>query len=543
MRKPRLEELTLREKIGQTGFPGVRDLRLGVINNGGYAEYFTKYPFTGLYADHALTKENVPFTSPSHFANTLAEAQKTVKIPFFVAADMEYGAATKFGELHRVPSNMSIGAANSEELAYKRANFFARELKTMGVNWSFSPVCDMLNNFFDVMGIRCISDDPDTISNLASAMVRGIEDAGVATSPKHFPGSGNDYRDTHFCTAQNDMTREEWDATYGKIYRSLINAGAKSIMISHMAFPAVDDSLTPNGSPRPATASKKILDILRKEMNYDGIIVTDAVAMKAIATAFEHEDVYIECFNAGNDVVLFVHDDYIDIMEKAVLDGRVSMERLNESVERILRIKEELGFFDDYKVTPPLTKEENEEFDALNYEIAKSALTLVSNSMQTIPFDKNKVKSALVVAYSPYEPFFEGAKELVYEFERRGIAADIVPGLETKEDTEAAARKYDIIVYATYLAMAQPTGMPFFSSNFSTLFNAFAYGQEKSVGVSFGAPSIYYNYFETAPAFVNAYSMDKSTMRAFVGAILGDFEFKGKSPVALRPSFAKKNYK
>ena len=542
MKRPKLSELTLREKIGQTGFPGVRDLRLGVINNGGYSGYFKKYPFTGMYADHSLTKDNVPFDSPSHMAKTLKEANAELKIPFFVAADMEYGAATKFGELHRIPSNMSIGAAGSGELAYKRARFFAKELKTMGVNWSFSPVTDMLNNFFDVMGIRCISDNAETIARLASAMVRGMEDQGVATSPKHFPGSGNDYRDTHFCTAMNDMTRDEWDATYGKIYRSVIEAGTKSIMISHMAFPAVDDSLTPNGSPRPATASKKVLDILRREMNFDGIIVTDAVAMKAIASAFDHEDVYIECFNAGNDIVLFVHDDYIDIMEKAVLDGRVSMERLDESVERILRIKEELGLFERDDIAPSLTDEENREFDELNLEIARSAITLINNKMGSVPFDKDKIKRALIVAYSPYDPFFEGASEMADEFLRRGIECDIVKTVDTKEELCEAAEKYDLIVYATYLAMSQPTGMPFFSKDFSTLFNAFAYGSEKSVAASFGAPSIYYNYFETAPAYLNTYSMDKSTMRAFVGGILGDFEFTGKSPVALRPSFEKKKY-
>ncbi len=543
MKKPNLSELTLREKIGQTGFPGVRDLRLGVINNGGYAEYFTKYPFTGMYADHALTVDNEPFESPEHMAKTLKQANSALKIPFLVAGDMEYGAATKFGKLHRVPTNMSIGAADSQELAYKRASFFAKELKTMGMNWSFSPVSDMLNNFFDVMGVRCISDNADKIAKLAAAMVRGLEDEGIASSPKHFPGSGNDYRDTHFCTAQNDMTREEWDATYGKIYRSVIEAGAKSIMISHMAFPAVDDSLTPNGSPCPATASKKVLDILRKEMHYDGIIVTDAVAMKAIASAFDHEDVYIECFNAGNDIVLFVHDDYIDVMEKAVLDGRISMERLDESVERILRFKEDLGLFDEKDVTPALTAEENAEFDALNYEIAKSALTLINNKMGTVPFDSKKIKNAIIVAYSPYEPFVDGAKELAEEFRRRGIEADIVTAFDTKEELEEAAQKYDIIIYAAYLAMSQPTGMPFFSKSFSTLFNAFSYGAEKSVAASFGAPSIYYNYFETAPAYVNAYSMDKSTMCAFVGGILGDFEFTGKSPVALKPNFARPKYK
>jgi len=230
-------------------------------------------------------------------------------------------------------------------------------------------------------------------------------------------------------------------------------------------------------------------------------------------------------------------------MEKAVLDGRISMERLDESVERILRFKESLGLFEKTELAPALTDAENDAFDAVNYEIAKSSLTLINNSLNTIPFDPKKVKSAIIVAYSPYEPFVEGAGVMADELERRGIKTDIVTAFDTKEELEEAAKKYDIIIYATYLAMSQPTGMPFFSKSFSTLFNAFSYGAEKSVAASFGAPSIYYNYFETASAFINAYSMDKSTMRAFIGGILGDFEFTGKSPVALKPSFAKKNYK
>ena len=105
------------------------------------------------------------------------------------------------------------------------------------------------------------------------------------------------------------------------------------------------------------------------------------------------------------------------------------------------------------------------------------------------------------------------------------------------------SEEYDIIVYACYLAMSQPQGMSFYSKDLSTLFYAFAYGSEKSVAASFGAPSIYYNYFESVPTFINAYSMDASTMRAFVGALLGDFEMTGKSPVDLKPNFVKRNYK
>ena len=543
MKRPRLEDLTLREKIGQTGFPGVRDLRLGVINNGGYTEYLTKYPFTGIYADLALTKDNVPFDSVEHFAATVTDAQRNVKIPFIVMADMEYGASAKFPNLHRVTANMSLGAACSEELAYKRANFFAREARTMGVNCLTNPVLDLLNNFFDVMGVRCLSSDPEIIEKLAPHLIRGIEDAGIATSPKHYPGSGYDYRDTHFCFGTQDMTREEWDSTYGKIWKAAVDAGARTFMVSHNSFPAVDDSLTPLGVPRPATASKKVLDILREELGFKGVIITDAVAMKGCAAAFEHDDVYIECFNAGNDIILFVNDDYIDVMEKAVLDGRVSMARLDESVERVLDLKESLGLFDKIEAAPALTKEENEDFDAVNFEIAKKALTLVNNKVGAIPFDKNKIKKALIVAYSPYEPFQAAAGIMKAEFEKRGIEAKVIDHLESKDELKEFTEEYDVIIYACYLAMSQPQGMSFYSKDLSTLFYAFAYGAEKSVAASFGAPSIFYNYFENVPSYINAYSMDGSTMRAFVGALLGDFEMTGKSPVDLKPSFVKRGRK
>lgn len=540
MKKPKISELTLREKIGQTGMPGIGELREGIARNGSILGYFKEYPFTGFWCDNLIKAQDKPYKSPRDFAEHLKEVNANLDVPLLVACDLEEGADVAFDELHHISANMSVGAANSPELTYKRSYYYAKELKSFGVNWAFGPVFDMLNNFFDVMGPRCISDDWRTVSEHAANMVKGIQDAGVAACPKHFPGSGNDYRDPHFCSATNDFTREEWDATYGNIWRSARDAGALSYMISHMSFPAVDDSLTPLGAPTPATASKKILDILRYDMSYDGIIVTDAVCMKGVASAFEHEDVYIECFNAGNDVILFVHDDYIDVMEKAVLSGRVSMERLDESVLRILDFKERLGLFDENAEIPELSEEEKLDFERVNYEIAKNALTLVTNSGNMIPFDKRNIKSALILAFSPYEPFGESAKVMADRFAEYGIAADIVPTIPSKAVMEDYSNKYDLIVYATFLAMGKPSGMPFFSQNLSTLFNSYSYGTDKSVAVSFGAPSIYYNYFETAPAFVNAYSADEATMCAFVDAILGENEFTGISPVALKPSFSRK---
>lgn len=519
--------------------PGVSAFREGVSKYGGILGYFKAIPFSGFWADDFVYERGEVKTSCELY-DELNGINSVLDIPMVVACDLEDGAGAAFKNLHHICTNMSVGAADSPELTYKRAYYWAKELKSLGITWAFGPVFDMLNNFFDPMGPRCISDDWKIVARQAEAMVRGIQDAGVAACPKHFPGSGNDYRDPHFCSASIDFTKEEWDATYGKIWHSAKDAGAMSYMISHMSFPAVDDSITPLGTPTPATASKKILNLLREEMNYDGIIVTDAVSMKGIASAFEHEDVYIESFNAGNDIILFVHDDYIDVMERAVLNGSVSMERLDKSVQRILDFKEKLGLFDNSAEAFELSEEEKRDFERVNYEITKKALTLIENANGLIPINKEKIKSALIIAFSPYARFKEETEVIAARFAEKGIAADIITTVPNKTLLEEYSDKYDLIVYACYMAMDKPSGMSFFSQNMSTLFNSYSYGAEKSIAVSFGAPSIYYNYFETAPVFINAYSDDAETMKAFVDGILGEFEFEGKSPVAIKPSFARR---
>lgn len=541
MARPKLSEMTLREKIGQTGMPAPGEVRKGIQSCGGYRNYFTKYPFTGLYVDSSIIDNNGnKFTSPTDLAQTLADASNSVRIPLLVTCDHEKGAKGQFDEFHRIPSNMSVGAACSEELAYERGYLWAKELKSMGVNWPFGPVGDLHGNFFSTSGVRCLSDSTDTAVKLYPSMIQGIQAAGVAANAKHFPSGGRDYRDSHFSSNCNNSTQEDWNRRMKPIWKSAIDAGVLSFMVGHSAFPAFDPSYARGKVPRPGSASQKVLDILRKDLGFDGVVVTDAVSMKNLAAAFEHDDIYIECFNAGNDVILFVHDDYIDVMEKAVLDGRVSMERLDESVERILDMKEKLGLFDGpVTVSHALTDEENKHFDDVNYQIAQKALTLISDTNHVIPFDPKSVKNVTIIAVTPYKPFLDDLKGMVAAFEKRGVQANIMDGITSKETLRELSETEDIIIYACCLAQGFMKGMPFYSTpeNMLTLFDSLSYGAEKSIVASFDAPSIYYNYFESADIYINAYSSDIGTMNAFVDGILGDFTFTGKSPVALRPEF------
>ena len=539
--KPDLSAMTLREKLGQTGIPAPTNLKKAIDEAGGYIPLFEKLPYSGIYVnkDYFKYEDGTPFTEPAEADRFFANIQNHLKIPLLISADYEYGPNDAFPQLHAASTNMAMGAANSDELAYKRSYYWAREMRSIGVNWPFSPVVDLHTNFFATGGIRRLSADAQVAAKLTGPIIRGIQDAGVAASAKHFPGSSKDYRDTHFCTNINTKTMEEWNANDRKVWQAAIDAGVMSIMTAHCAMPAMDDSFARGRIPRPASASKKALDILRKEMGYEGLIVTDAVSMKGLAAAFTHEDVYIECFNAGNDIILFCDVDYIDVMEKAVLDGRVSVERVDDACRRVLELKEKLGLFDFSKPAIPLCANENADFEKTCYEIAAKGMTLVCNQDKLLPFDPEKVKKAAIIAVSPDATFHTSLQVMKDAFAAYGIETTILERLSSKKQLRELDETCDIIIYACFLAQSRPLGMSVYArkEELYTLFHSLSFGADKSVGVSFGAPSIYYNYFENVDAFINAYSPDEQTMRAFVDGILGKFPFNETSPVPLRPEF------
>lgn len=538
--RPDMNKMTLREKIGQTGMPGPGEVRESVRRLGGYDRYFLEYPFTGLYLDTgARDAEGQPFASPQAMADTLRAANAKLRVPLLVSCDAEFGACEIFDSLHRVCTNMSVGAAADEKLAYERSYYWARELRSCGVNWAFGPVIDLVGHFLSVSGVRCMSDRPDVPARLIPAILRGIRDAGLASTAKHFPGGGSDYRDSHFSSNVNNVTSERWHARGGVLWKAAVDAGVDSIMTAHAAVPALDDSFVKPNVRRPGSASEKVLRVIREELGFDGLVVTDAVSMKGISGAFDREELYVECLNAGNDVVLFCHNDYIDAVERAVLDGRVSPKRVDEACRRVLALKEKLGLFDGPAENAPLTAEENEAFDRVGREIARKALTLVANKTGVLPFRPEAVRRAAIVPISPSARFRKDLLSLTGALAERGVETEIIDHLQSKEHLISLTERFDLLLYACYLVQGDPMGMSFFSrrEDMSTLWHCLTYGAEKSAVVSFGAPSVWYHYFENADTFLNAYSADSGTMRAVVEGLFGEFDFTGQSPTALKPDF------
>ena len=534
--KPELNNLSLREKLGQTGMPSPAEVRLGVNDCGSYETYIKKYPFSGIWISESFKKpDGEPFATPAEMGNAVHSMSNAANIPMLVTGDYEFGTKSLFDCLHAAGTNMEMGASGRLDLIYKRAYYWARELRSFGVNNVFGPVNDIVANFFTPGVVRRISDDWKVIAEVQTALIKGIQDAGIAACMKHYPGPANDYRDSHFSLCCADKNIDEWYAKNFNIYKSAVKDGVMSVMSSHGAWPSMDPRFARGKVRRPATASKPIMDILRNEIGFNGVLYTDAVNMKGMSAAFDHDDVYIESFLAGHDIILFVHNDYIDVMEKAYNEGRITMEQIDERVTRVLDLKEKLGLFDAPLSLEPLTDEENADFENVLYELAKSAQTLVTNHNGAIPFDPKKVKKAAILTLSSMEDFKKELPSMVDAFAKHGVEATIVEKFNGKI-LEQIDKENDLIIYACQIKSGFAQGMPFFDRpELVQLFHSMSYGAEKSVVISFGHPSVYYNYFENCDMYINTYSADKCAMTAVVDGILGDFTFTGKSPVSLFP--------
>ncbi len=538
MTRPDIKKMTLREKIGQTAIPAPPALSNGMKRCGGYANYLKEYPFGGIFIEYFYKESGERFSKGAEFARFVPELQATQDIPLFVCCDAEFGVRGEiFEDGHIIPGQIAVAAANDDALAYKRAYYWGREMRSLGMNWVYGPVGDLSASFFATHAPRSFSDDPEKTGRMISATVRGLQDAGIAACTKHFPGTGHEFRDSHFSFCAIKDTLEQWSNGQKRVWQAAEDAGTKTFMTGHLPLPCVDPVPVKGRFLRPGSASKKVIDILRDDIGHKGVVICDAVSMKSLAASFEHDDIYIECFNAGNDIILFCHDDYFDIMERAISSGRVTMERLDEAVERVLTLKEELGLYDGNFVGSPLGEDELHEFESVGFETAARALTLVNNEGGMIPFDRNKIKNAAVIAITEYDPFVGYLDELKRAFGEYGVSCTVYDGLGGKKGLETLCEENDLIVYACYINQQRPFGFPGFSSPkpMGTLFSAFSCGNEKSVAISFGSSSVYYNYFEYVNAYIDAYSDSPETMHAVVKALFGDIPFLGTSPMRLYP--------
>lgn len=465
--------------------------------------------------------------------STLARYIDNADIPILITSDFENGCGSMLKGLTPLPYLMSLGAANAEKIAYDYGKTTALEARSVSANWSFSPVSDLnINKRNPLVNVRGLTDDPELASRLIPEIIRGMQENGLAACAKHFPGDGLDWRDQHIVTTNNTLPFDDWKKYSGKVFESAIKAGVYSIMAGHITLPSYQKEKLPNGMYPPATLSHELItNLLKKEMGFDGVVVTDALGMGGFNGNYpSRTQSQIESFKAGCDMMLWPETDYVDKMEDAVKNGYISTERLDDAVSRILKMKERLGLFSRDNHAAKLSEEDKKFIRNTQKETAEKSVTLVRDNGNFFPISKEKFKKISIVPITHYEPAFEEGELMAKELRERGFDVEYLKdGIG-----DSQIDKTDLVIYALFSRPFRPIGfLDFHSQEAWKVASSLQYGSEKTIVVSFGSPYFGEQYFEKALTYVNAYSMLSPSVKAFVRAATGEIEFTKFSPVKL----------
>lgn len=468
---------------------------------------------------------------------TLAQYIDNAKIPILITSDFENGCGSMLKGLTPFPYMMGLGATNSEEIAYNYGKATALEARSVGANWTFSPVADLnINKRNPLVNVRGIGDNPDHAIRLLKQVVRGMQENGLAACAKHFPGDGLDYRDQHIVTTNNDLSFEDWKKLSGRVFQELIDDGVYSIMAGHITLPDYQKEIFRNGMKLPATLSHELItNLLKKEMGYKGVVVTDALGMGGFMGWYKSQrEAEIESFKAGCDMMLWPNQHYVDDMVEAVENGYIPMERLDDAVTRILEMKEKLGLFEKDNHAIKLSKEDQKFIKKTQQETAEHSVTLIRDEGNFFPLSPKKHKKIAVIPVTHHEPAFEEAEMLCEELRSKGFQVDYYKEMLTMNESEKMVEEHDLVIYALFSRPFRPMGfLDFLYPEANKVASCCKWGVEKTMVVSFGSPYFGNQYFERAVTYVNAYSMLSPSVKAFVRAAMGEIEFSKFSPVEL----------
>ena len=426
------------------------------------------------------------FTDPEQTLRLISDLQTTNRngggLPQLIFVDQEGGSVNRIPYSTVGVGNMALGASGDPENARKMAAIHGEEIGLLGIHTDFAPVVDVNNNAANpVIGIRSFSDDPQTVAQYGCAYLAGLHDAGIIAALKHFPGHGNTETDSHTGFPLISSSYEDLKEIELIPFQAAIDAGADMVMTAHIQYPLIEQetytSVT-TGEPvyLPATMSRTILtDILRGDMGFDGLIVTDALDMKSIADNFSVEDTVKMTINAGVDLLILptvkdtnlfkLTETYVDTAVALAESGEIDEARINESVLRILKIKAKYGvlYQTDFTVTDERIAEAQSKIGSAAHreterQIAESALTLVKNENNAFPLQLKPGEKTLIL-FADSCASRAGAGDLVRQMleEKQALpdGAEIVVMKNTKDNGDvcilaALGADHVILVHRVY---------------------------------------------------------------------------------------------
>jgi beta-glucosidase-like glycosyl hydrolase/CubicO group peptidase (beta-lactamase class C family) len=467
----------------------------------------------------------------------LNSLQAQAKLPLLVAADLERGAAFRIRRgVVPLPYAMAIGATGSEEAARFMGEVTAREAKALGIHWAFAPVVDVNNNPANpVINIRSFGEDPELVARLSAAYIQGARAGGLLTTAKHFPGHGNTAVDTHLQLATIGGDRRRLQQVELLPFQKVVQAGVDSVMVGHIAAPSLD----PSGAP--ATLSHSMMtELLRRELGFRGLVVTDAMEMSGVRAAWTGEAA-IRAVRAGADFVLLPPDPEVAVqaLVRGVREGQLAEARLDESVLRILEAKERLGLPQSRLVDlDAVGKSVGRPEDVLRASaIARESITLLRNRDGILPLLAERPLRLLhlVMSSDARNDMIQGWPEEELE-SRRIPARTLTLGPELSEATGdelvLQARQFSHVLVSAFVRVTSAKGTADMLPAHARLIQRLAGAGTPVLVASFGSPYLL-RQFPDVPVYLAAYGSAESSQRAAVSALFGEFPVRGRLPVTI----------
>jgi beta-N-acetylhexosaminidase len=541
-----LTGLTLRQKVGQLIMPWV----LGDFAPEGSPSHDRILEYI---EDQGIGGVIMSVGSPTEVAAKLNDFQAHSNIPLIVAADLETGAGFRMrgavqmpgtielGGATDFPSLMAVGATGDSQFAYDMGRVTALEARAVGIHIPFAPVLDVNNNPDNpIINVRSFGEDPEEVADLGAAFVRGVQEHGAIATGKHFPGHGDTETDSHLGLPVIPHSRARMDSVELFPFARAIEAGMGAVMTAHISVPSLD-----GGVGDPSTLSSAVLtDLLRNEMEFDGLLFTDAMDMSAISRAHSPEEASVRAIEAGADVILMPPsvERAVEGIAVAVESGRIDASRIDASVRRILETKKQMGLDTDRAVQidqigqvvgiPAHTQ--------VAAEIAERSITLLHNGGNLLPLLGTRSARVMSVSFRRTSDVLAGRyfnarlRQTYPRLTTAGLDVDSGPALY--EGLLRQARQQALVILSTYVTAVSYAGslaLPEELVDFA--------GQLTEIGVphivvSFGNPYLI-TELPDVRAYMLAWSGSEASQTAAAQALFGEIEISGRVPTRIPPLY------
>ncbi len=544
--KAMLERMTLRQKVGQMIMPWV----MGDFAPEGSAGFER---LVRLIEEDEIGGIIMSVGTPMDVAAKLNTMQRRSNLPLLVSADLETGAGFRFrGATHLpgahdlggatdFPALMAVGAADDRVLSYEMGRVTALEARALGVHIPFAPVLDVNSNPDNpIINTRAFGEDPQRVAELGMCFVRGMQEHGAVATGKHFPGHGDTETDSHLALPVIRADRDRLDRIELHPFRAAVDAGMGAIMTAHIALPRITEE-----ARLPATLSRNVLTgLLRDEWGFQGLVFTDAMDMNAIDRLYSREEAAVRAVLAGADVLLMPPSPERAIrgVMDAVLSGRISEERIDESVRRILSLKEEMGL---HRARTVELEEVHRRVGVpahtdLAREIAERSLTLLRNERGILPLRGTRTANVMSVTYRRQNDVMGGRA-----FDSR--LRQTYPRLSTHTLGRATptseygallqqARNTDLVVVSLHVTAVAYAGSVAVPRELARFIQDLADNRIPHVVVSFGNPYLLQE-FPDAQAYLLAWSGSEASQRAAARSLFGEIPIRGRTPTRIPPDF------